>query len=194
MPIPPPDIAVLMSNEMSTESVNVKNRITYDLRKSNDIVEEREERCSSLSNLIKLSSDLLQINNLIPEGELLVKRSSSFSKLEELTGNLIEAGRIEKGFSADVNNSLGNLPNLPVSEENDKEFHKELLEGATSINPRDNFITVNNRFNSPGIGMTSNLSRTSSRLPTRGLSRLTPTVHTRHEPLRGFSVRGSGSD
>lgn len=129
-----------------------------------------------------------------------MKRSSSFLKLEELTGNLIEASRVEEGFSADVNNSLGNLPNLPVSEEKDKEFHKELLQGGTSINPRDHFITVNNRFkrfkrfNSPEIEMTSNLSRTSSRLQTRGFSRLTPTVHTRHQPLRSFNVRRGGSD
>ncbi len=51
----------------------------------------------------------------------------------------------------------------------------KLLEGALSIKPRDAFVTAN----LGGTQIVSNLSRTSSRPTTQGLSRITPNVNTR---------------
>ena len=168
--LPPQPLAIAVVE--TTDDVSVMDSTTYDLRRKNRFLEERKislRRSSSLLDLAKLSSDLIQVNDLLEKKETLLKRCSSLSNLADLPSTLIEADRVENGFDEFVNNRL---QKLPPSEELDD---NKLLEGALSIKPRDAFVTAN----LGGTQIVSNLSRTSSRPTTQGLSRITPNVNTR---------------
>ena len=183
VPIHPPATVVMVSTEPLKDSP-----WTYDLRRRNTQEESTLKRISSVSDLAKLSSDLMRVNQFLPEKDILMKRSCSLSQLEDLPNELIQAGRVENGLHESVQDTLQKLP----PSENFDDY--KLLEGAHSIRPKDAFVTAN-QFGK-NIELTSTFARSYSRVSGRGLSRRLPY----HDPGRysatgsSLGMRGQGSD
>ena len=181
--IHPPATVVMVPTEPFKDSP-----WTYDLRRRNTQEESTLKRISSVSDLAKLSSDLMRVNQFLPEKDILIKRSSSLSQLEDLPNELIQAGRVENGLEDSVNETLQKLP--PSENFGDE----KLLEGAHSIRPKDAFVTAN-QFGK-NIELTSTFARSYSRLSGRGLSRRLPYRDPGRYSATGSSLgmRGQGSD
>ena len=112
-------------------------RVTYDLPRSTTHFEEEEStlrKSPSFPSLANLSTDQMRIHQFLPEKDILIKRSSSLSQLDDLPNELIPASKVEDGVAESVSNTLQKLS--PFEKFDD---HK-LLAGAQSIEPKDAFV------------------------------------------------------
>ena len=115
-------------------------RVASDLPRNITHFEEEEStlrKSPSFPSLANLSTDHMRINQFLPEKDILMKRSSSLSQLNDLSNELIQANRVEEGLTESVNNTLQKL--TPSENFDDS----KLLEGAKSIEPKDAFVTTN---------------------------------------------------